>query len=104
MATLIYLIRHAETEWSLSGRHTGRTDLPLTANGESRALLLRPRLNGVTFAHVHTSPLKRAFRTCELSGLALGTFILPVPISNPGFPEGPDRVSGCTACARSACP
>jgi broad specificity phosphatase PhoE len=65
----LYLIRHGETEWSLSGRHTGRTDLPLTANGEDEARKLGKHLLGIPFAHVLTSPLKRALQTCELAGL-----------------------------------
>jgi len=69
MATQIYLLRHGETAWSLSGRHTGRTDLPLTAQGERRAAELREILQGLTFTRVFTSPLQRARRTCELAGL-----------------------------------
>jgi probable phosphoglycerate mutase len=69
MATQIYLFRHGETAWSLTGQHTGRTDLPLTENGERRAAQLRQRLHGITFTHVLTSPLQRARRTCELAGL-----------------------------------
>ena len=68
MATQITLVRHGETAWALTGQHTGRTDLPLTANGEQRAALLRQRLHGETFAHVLTSPLQRARQTCELAG------------------------------------
>lgn len=70
MASQITLVRHGETVWSLSGRHTGRTDLPLTAQGEQRASLLRQRLLGETFTHVLTSPLQRARRTCELAGFS----------------------------------
>lgn len=66
---MVYLLRHGETAWSLTGQHTGRTDLPLTANGERQATGLRERLHGITFAHVLTSPLQRAHRTCELAGL-----------------------------------
>ncbi len=66
----LYIARHGETEWSLSGQHTGRTDLPLTANGEANARLLAPRLAGRRFALVLTSPLQRAARTCELAGFA----------------------------------
>jgi broad specificity phosphatase PhoE len=69
MAEQIFLIRHGETQWSLTGQHTGRTDLPLTANGENRATQLRGRLQGIQFANVLTSPLQRARRTCELAGL-----------------------------------
>ncbi len=62
------LARHGETAWSLSGQHTGRTDLPLTPNGERNARRLGERLSGLTFAKVFTSPLQRASRTCELAG------------------------------------
>jgi len=64
----IYLARHGETAWSLSGQHTGLTDLPLTERGERNARRLGERLNGLTFAKVFTSPLQRAARTCELAG------------------------------------
>ena len=63
-----YLARHSETAWSLSGQHTGRTDLPLTERGERNARALGERLRGLTFARVFTSPLQRAARTCELAG------------------------------------
>jgi broad specificity phosphatase PhoE len=66
----IYLARHGETEWSLSGQHTGRTDIPLTERGERNARSLGQRLKGTAFAHVLTSPLQRARRTCELAGFA----------------------------------
>jgi probable phosphoglycerate mutase len=65
---VIYLARHGETAWSLSGQHTGLTDLPLTAPGERNASRLGERLRGLTFARVFTSPLQRAARTCELAG------------------------------------
>ena len=64
----LYLVRHGETAWSLSGQHTGLTDLPLTAGGEEQARRLRSRLNPVGFDRVLSSPLRRAMRTCELSG------------------------------------
>jgi len=64
----VYLARHGETAWSISGQHTGLTDLPLTERGERNAARLGKRLRGVTFAVVLTSPLKRAARTCELAG------------------------------------
>lgn len=64
----IYLARHGETEWSLSGQHTGRTDIPLTQHGERNARNLGERLRGLHFAQVWTSPLQRAKRTCELAG------------------------------------
>jgi probable phosphoglycerate mutase len=62
----IYLIRHGETEWAITGQHTGRTDIPLTANGEAEARELGRRLRDIRFALVLTSPLKRARRTCAL--------------------------------------
>ncbi len=64
----IYLARHGETAWSLTGQHTGRTDLPLTEHGERNARSLGRRLAGIQFARVFTSPLQRAARTCELAG------------------------------------
>ena len=65
----LYLIRHGETEWSLSGQHTGRTDLALTAAGEDQARALEPTLRHIPFDHVLTSPALRAQRTCALAGL-----------------------------------
>jgi broad specificity phosphatase PhoE len=65
---IIYLARHGETEWSVSGQHTGLSDIPLTARGERNARQLGTRLAGLKFSHVFTSPLKRASRTCELAG------------------------------------
>ena len=65
----IYFVRHGETAWSLSGQHTGRTDLPLTAQGEAGACRLAERLSAVKFNRVFTSPLLRARRTSELAGL-----------------------------------
>jgi probable phosphoglycerate mutase len=68
MLPIITLARHGETAWSLAGRHTGLTDLPLTERGERNARRLGGRLAGLTFARVFTSPLVRASRTCELAG------------------------------------
>ena len=64
----VYLARHGETAWSLSGQHTGRTNLPLTERGERNARRLGERLRGLTFTKVLTSPLRRAVRTCDLAG------------------------------------
>jgi broad specificity phosphatase PhoE len=65
---IVYLARHGETAWSLSGQHTGRTDLPLTPNGERNAKRLGERLRGLTFAKVFSSPFQRTSRTCALAG------------------------------------
>src|SRR5215218_2038528 len=66
----VTLVRHGETEWSRAGKHTGRSDVPLTAAGERVAPALAARLGGAAFAHVFTSPLSRARRTAELAGFA----------------------------------
>jgi probable phosphoglycerate mutase len=67
---IAYLARHGETAWTVSGRHTGLTDIPLTERGERNAHRLGERLGGMTFTRVFTSPLQRARRTCELAGFA----------------------------------
>jgi probable phosphoglycerate mutase len=66
----IYLARHGETAWTISGQHTGLTDLPLTQRGEHNARSLGERLRNLSFARVYCSPLLRARRTCELAGYA----------------------------------
>ncbi|MFF3608579.1 histidine phosphatase family protein [Streptomyces sp. NPDC002463] len=66
----LIVIRHGQTEWSLSGRHAGRTDVPLTDAGEAAARALEPRLAGRDLAAVFSSPLSRAMRTAELAGLS----------------------------------
>ena len=73
----IYLIRHGETQWSLSGKHTGISDIPLTEHGREQAKLLRPELATRNFLRVLTSPLRRARETCELAGLAARAEIDP---------------------------
>jgi broad specificity phosphatase PhoE len=65
---IVYIARHGETAWTLSGQYTGLTDLPLTERGERNARRLEERLRGINFARVLTSPLQRARRTCELAG------------------------------------
>ncbi len=65
----LYLIRHGETAWSITGQHTGFTDLALTAHGEEQARALAPVLRAVKFTQVLTSPLLRARQTCDLAGL-----------------------------------
>jgi probable phosphoglycerate mutase len=67
MRPRLYLIRHGQTEWSLSGRHTGRTDLPLTPGGETESRALLPWLAQIKFSHVFTSPMRRARQTCGLA-------------------------------------
>ena len=68
----IWLVRHGETEWSKSGQHTGRTDIPLTATGEQQGKALGRHLAGRQFALVLTSPLGRARETCRLAGFSGG--------------------------------
>lgn len=68
----VVLVRHGETEWTLSGQHTGRTDIPLTEGGRREAEALRAVLRGRSFALVLTSPLRRAAETCRLAGLGDG--------------------------------
>ena len=65
----VVLVRHGETEWTLTGQHTGRTDIPLTERGRNEARLLAPLLSTADFALVLSSPLRRARETCELAGL-----------------------------------
>ena len=66
----VFVIRHDETAWSLSGQHTGTTDIPLTNNGRRLAERLRPVLAKEIFTRVFVSPLQRAHETCELAGLS----------------------------------
>jgi probable phosphoglycerate mutase len=73
----IWLVRHGETEWSLSGRHTGRSDIPLTANGEEAARNLAPSLRGRSFSAVWSSPSQRARSTCRLAGFGADAVIEP---------------------------
>jgi broad specificity phosphatase PhoE len=77
MPLWLYLIRHGGTAWSISGQHTGRTDIPLTPRGESEATRLKHRLDNIGFAHVLTSPSRRARRTCELVDLERAAEIDP---------------------------
>ncbi|MDB6064916.1 MAG: putative phosphoglycerate mutase family protein [Pedosphaera sp.] len=74
---VIYLARHGETAWSLTGQHTSLTDLPLTERGERNARRLGKRLSGLVFAKVFTSPLRRAVRTCELAGFGAAAEVDP---------------------------
>jgi hypothetical protein len=77
MSLELYLIRHGETEWSSSGRHTGSTDIPLTRLGEEHAAWLSKRLADAGFTHVFTSPRSRARRTCELAGWGAAATVDP---------------------------
>jgi broad specificity phosphatase PhoE len=74
---VIYLARHGETAWSLTGQHTGRTDLPLTERGQRNARQLGERLKNLKFAKVLTSPLQRAARTCDLAGFKAAAQVDP---------------------------
>jgi broad specificity phosphatase PhoE len=65
----VYLIRHGETEWSVNGRHTGRTDIPLTENGRNQAAFLLPIFEDTHFAHILSSPMQRALDTARLAGV-----------------------------------
>jgi probable phosphoglycerate mutase len=76
-AQKVYVVRHGETEWSLSGQHTGVTDIPLTENGRAVARRLRPVLAEPSFQLVLTSPLRRARETCELAGLGSRAVLEP---------------------------
>ena len=72
-----YTARHGETAWTISGQHTGLTDLPLTQRGEENARRLGERFKGLSFAGVFTSPLQRAHRTCELAGFRASVEVDP---------------------------
>ena len=74
---VVYLARHGETAWTISGQHTGLTDLPLTERGEENARRLGLRMTGIRFAKVFTSPLQRALRTCELAGFRQTAIVDP---------------------------
>lgn len=73
----LWLVRHGETEWSLSGKHTSRTDVELTEQGRRRAEKLRDYLAGRNFSAVYTSPMKRARETCEIAGLGERAIVEP---------------------------
>ena len=77
MQSKIFLARHGETAWSISGQHTGRADIPLTNQGERNARSLGARLKGLSFVKVLTSPLRRANRTSELAGFGTVATIDP---------------------------
>lgn len=74
---LVYLIRHGETEWARSGRHTGRTDIPLTDTGRTQAGFLLPIFDEVAFSHILSSPLKRALETARLAGVGNRVELVP---------------------------
>ena len=74
---IVYLARHGETTWTVSGQYTGVTDLPLTERGERNAANLKERLRGLSFAKVFTSPLQRTRRTCDLAGFGAVAEIEP---------------------------
>ncbi|HVJ09403.1 MAG TPA: histidine phosphatase family protein [Acidisarcina sp.] len=74
---MVCLARHGQTAWSLSGQHTGLTDLPLTEQGQREAVSLGPRLHELSFARVFTSPLQRASTTCKLAGFGDVAYVDP---------------------------
>ncbi len=73
----LYVVRHGETEWALTGQHTGRSDIPLTAHGKDEARALKPWLAHIGFDHVWVSPRQRARDTADLAGLGFGAQIEP---------------------------
>ena len=75
--TIVFAVRHGETEWSLNGRHTGSTDIPLTENGRALARKLKPALEDEGFGLVLVSPMHRARETCDLAGLGDRAMIDP---------------------------
>jgi probable phosphoglycerate mutase len=77
MSVELWLVRHGETEWSLSGAHTSRTDIPLTDHGRKRAEELRDFLRGTEFARVFTSPMQRARETCDIAGFGAQAVVEP---------------------------
>ncbi len=81
VGTELWLVRHGETEWSLSGAHTSRTDIPLTEQGRQRAVELRDYLKGTTFDAVFVSPMQRARETCAIAGFG------DVAVVNDGLKE-----------------
>jgi len=89
---IIYLARHGETAWSLTGQHTGLTGLPLTERGERNARALGQRLDGLVFRMVFTSPLRRARRACELAGFGSGGVTYYTRIDSPATPEQKTRL------------
>ena len=76
-ALQLFLVRHGETDWSLSGQHTGTTDLPLTTHGEAQARALAPRLAQIGPTHILVSPRMRARQTCELAGCTAASVVEP---------------------------
>lgn len=85
----IYLIRHGETQWTLSGQHTGITDIPLTKNGEKQAEEIGDKLRGHPFHSIFTSPLARAKQTCQIAGLLKNAIVDPTLVEwNYGDYEG----------------
>lgn len=73
----IYIVRHGQTAWALTGQHTGRTDVPLTPTGEEEAHQVAKRLAGLTFSRVYCSPSQRARRTCEIAGFGAEMIVDP---------------------------
>ena len=92
MGVELWLVRHGETEWSLSGAHTSRTDIPLTEHGCKRAEELREYLKGTTFAKVFASPMQRAQKTCEIAGFG-GQMVIEPGLSEWDYGESEGKTT-----------
>lgn len=110
-ALRLHLVRHGETAWSLSGQHTGRTDVALTPNGENQARLLAPLLGAIRFDYVFTSPALRARRTYELAGLGLPAAEIEPDLAEWDYGQYEGKVSSDIrknrpgwSCYRDGCP
>ncbi len=97
---VLILIRHGQTAWTISGQHTGRTDIPLTANGEAEARALGPHLANIVFSHVIVSPRQRARQTCELSGLGHNDKIIATDLEEWDYGDYEGRSSSEIRAAR----
>jgi len=107
----LHLIRHGKTVWSLTGQHTGRTDLALTTQGEGQARALKPLLDAIRFDAVFTSPALRARRTCELAGPALPAAVVEPDLAEWDYGQYEGKVSSDIRkdrpgwnCYRDGCP
>ncbi len=107
----VYMVRHGETAWSLTGQHTGRTDLALTTQGEGQARSLKPLIDAIRFDAVFTSPALRARRTCELAGPGLPAAVVEPDLAEWDYGNYEGKTSGDIRkdragwnCYRDGCP